>query len=96
MKKSRRNFLSQSAGVATSLAIASRTWAQTAGKQGGTLTIGSQGMRTLNPAIQPGNATGIPGAQIFMGQATEYEIANVVDPNFTVVAKVRKNLLPKK
>jgi peptide/nickel transport system substrate-binding protein len=67
MKQSRRNFLSQSAGVATSLAIASRTWAQTAGKQGGTLTIGSQGMRTLNPAIQPGNATGIPGAQIFMG-----------------------------
>jgi acetamidase/formamidase len=36
------------------------------------------------------------GAQIFMGQATEYEIANVVDPNFTVVAKVRKNLLPKR
>jgi amidase len=33
------------------------------------------------------------GAQAFMGQATEYEIANVVDPNFTVVAKVRKELL---
>jgi amidase len=33
------------------------------------------------------------GAQIFMGQATEYEIANVVDPNFTVVAKIRKELL---
>lgn len=33
------------------------------------------------------------GASIFMGQALEYEIANVVDPNFTVVAKMRKSLL---
>jgi amidase len=36
------------------------------------------------------------GAQIFMGQATEYEIANVVDPSFTVVSKVRKALLPRR
>jgi len=36
------------------------------------------------------------GAQTFMGQATEYEIANVVDPNFTVVAKIRKGLLPRR
>ncbi|MGH9201273.1 MAG: acetamidase/formamidase family protein [Vicinamibacterales bacterium] len=35
-------------------------------------------------------------ASTFMGQALEYEIANVVDPNFTVVAKVRKSLLTKK
>ena len=35
-------------------------------------------------------------ASTFMGQALEYEIANVVDPNFTVVAKVRKSLLIKK
>jgi amidase len=34
------------------------------------------------------------GAATFMGQAAEYEIANVVDPNFTVVAKMRKNMLP--
>ncbi|HEV8211629.1 MAG TPA: acetamidase/formamidase family protein [Vicinamibacterales bacterium] len=34
------------------------------------------------------------GAQILMGQAAEYEIANVVDPSFTVVAKIRKALLP--
>jgi amidase len=34
------------------------------------------------------------GASTFMGQAMEYEIANVVDPNFTVVAKMRKSLLP--
>jgi amidase len=36
------------------------------------------------------------GASTFMGQALEYEIANVVDPNFTVVAKVRKALLTRK
>lgn len=36
------------------------------------------------------------GASMFMGQALEYEIANVVDPNFTVVAKVRKSLLPQR
>lgn len=36
------------------------------------------------------------GASVFMGQALEYEIANVVDPNFTVVAKVRKALLPRR
>jgi acetamidase/formamidase len=33
------------------------------------------------------------GAQVFMGQAAEYEIANVVDPSFTVVAKIPKALL---
>jgi amidase len=36
------------------------------------------------------------GAQTFMGQTTEYEIANVVDPNFTVVAKIRKAMLPRR
>ncbi len=36
------------------------------------------------------------GAQILMGQAAEYEIANVVDPNFTVVAKIRKALIPRR
>src|SRR6476620_12485202 len=34
------------------------------------------------------------GAQILMGQAAEYEIANVVDPSFTVVAKIRKTVMP--
>jgi amidase len=34
------------------------------------------------------------GAQTFMGQAAEYEVSNVVDPSFTVVAKVPKALLP--
>jgi amidase len=36
------------------------------------------------------------GASTFMGQAMEYDIANVVDPNFTVVAKMRKSLLPRR
>jgi hypothetical protein len=30
------------------------------------------------------------GAATLMGQALEYEVANIVDPNFTVVAKIRK------
>ncbi len=33
------------------------------------------------------------GASLLMGHALEYEIANVVDPNFTVVAKIKKVLL---
>jgi acetamidase/formamidase len=33
------------------------------------------------------------GAQTLLGQAAEYEIANVVDPNFTVVAKIRKEFI---
>jgi amidase len=33
------------------------------------------------------------GAALLMGQAAEYDIANVVDPRFTVVAKIRKSLL---
>jgi len=36
------------------------------------------------------------GAQTFMGQATEYEVSNVVDPGFTMVAKIRKSTLPKR
>jgi amidase len=32
---------------------------------------------------------------IFVGQAIEYEIANIADSNFTVVAKVRKSYLPR-
>ena len=35
-------------------------------------------------------------AAILMGQALEYEIANVVDPTFTVVAKLQKSLVPRR
>jgi hypothetical protein len=34
------------------------------------------------------------GSSMLLGQAMEYDIANVVDPHFTVVAKIRKSLLP--
>jgi amidase len=34
------------------------------------------------------------GASLLMGQAMEIEIANVVDPEFTIVAKMRKQWLP--
>ncbi len=33
------------------------------------------------------------GASLLMGQAMEYDISNVVDPEFTVVAKMRKRFL---
>ena len=33
------------------------------------------------------------GASLLMGQALEYEVANVVDPRFTMVAKMRKSIL---
>jgi hypothetical protein len=33
------------------------------------------------------------GASILMGQALEYEVGNVVDPHFTMVAKIRKSIV---
>jgi acetamidase/formamidase len=36
------------------------------------------------------------GSSLLLGQAMEYEIANVVDPEFTVVAKMRKRFLPQR
>ena len=33
------------------------------------------------------------GASLLMGQTLEYEVANVVDPRFTMVAKMRKSVL---
>lgn len=33
------------------------------------------------------------GASLLMGQAMEYDISNVVDPEFTIVAKIRKKYL---
>ena len=35
------------------------------------------------------------GASLLLGQAMEFEISNVVDPEFTIVAKMRKRYLPK-
>jgi acetamidase/formamidase len=36
------------------------------------------------------------GASLLMGQAMEYDISNVVDPEFTVVAKMRKKYLARR
>jgi len=33
------------------------------------------------------------GASLLMGEGMEYEISNVVDPEFTIVAKMRKKFL---
>ena len=33
------------------------------------------------------------GASLLLGQAMEFEISNVVDPEFTIVAKMRKRFL---
>ena len=35
------------------------------------------------------------GSSLLLGHALEYDVANVVDPHFTVVAKIRKTLLGK-
>lgn len=59
---------------ATSLVLAllttplAATMASAEGKHGGTLKVTSiSKWRTLNPAVQSGSATGIPGSQIFAG-----------------------------
>ncbi|VTU45646.1 ABC transporter substrate-binding protein [Variovorax sp. PBL-E5] len=67
MQESRRDFVGQSAGLLFSLTALAPAWAQPAARQGGTVTLASQTMRTLNSAIQSGNATGVPATQIFAG-----------------------------
>ena len=52
------------------------------------VTSGVTVMLSVNDGVSERGAAG------FMGQALEYEIANVVDPDFTVVAKVQQALLP--
>ena len=34
------------------------------------------------------------GSSLLLGHVMEYDIANIVDPNFTVVAKIAKEHLP--
>jgi hypothetical protein len=36
------------------------------------------------------------GAGLMTGQALEYEVSNLVDPEFTIVAKMRKRFLPQR
>ena len=33
------------------------------------------------------------GASLLLGQAMEFDVSNVVDPEFTIVAKMRKRYL---
>lgn len=67
MRASRREFLAAAAGLAATQFALRKASAQDGGKRGGTLTVGTVNMRHLNPAIQSGNATGVPGTQIFAG-----------------------------
>lgn len=62
---SRRGFLGRSAGLATALALPQASWAKSVAGDSRTLVIGMQSMRTLNPAVQSGYATGMPGSQLF-------------------------------
>lgn len=63
---SRRRLL-QLSGASAALAITGiPSWAQAQMKPG-TLVIGHTTVRHLNPAIQSGQATGVPGVQLFAG-----------------------------
>lgn len=66
------------------------------------MVLGSS--RALNEALQHGTTELMRwltesygyderSASVLMGQGMEYEIANVVDPEFTIVAKIRKRFL---
>jgi peptide/nickel transport system substrate-binding protein len=58
----RRGFLA--AGAASALALSHAGTARAAGTAG-TVVVANTTLAHLNPAIQSGNATGVPGAQIF-------------------------------
>jgi len=66
MRSTRRTFLAQSAGLTAIPLLARRAFAQAASDRK-TLVIGESTPRHLNPAIQSGNATALPGAQLFAG-----------------------------
>lgn len=65
--RSRRLLKSLFGLAALLLAAPSPIAAQDTPQQGGTLRIAQTGFRHLNPAIQSGGGTGLPGAQIFAG-----------------------------
>ncbi|MDF1791207.1 MAG: ABC transporter substrate-binding protein [Thalassobaculaceae bacterium] len=74
----RLTWLALAAAVGTvSLGWALPSVAHAEPKAGGTLTAFTSGYRSLNPAVQSGSATGMPGSQIFAGLvqvADNYEI----------------------
>ncbi|MDK3075435.1 ABC transporter substrate-binding protein [Sedimentitalea sp. JM2-8] len=63
--------------IALAAALSFTLQAQAEPKDGGTLTTFNGNYRTLNPAVQSGSGTGMPGSQIFAGLVTvgmDYEI----------------------
>ena len=65
---SRRQFLDRGAIALCAAAAGHSAWGQPAASKGGTLRIGSQGMRTLNSSVHPANFTGVPAA-LFSAQS---------------------------
>lgn len=66
---SRRSVL-KSGCIAVALALTPSGWAHAEDEtpvRGGTLVVGHDSFRHLNSAIQTGNSTGVPAAQIFAG-----------------------------
>lgn len=63
--KSFRWLRGAAAGLFAATLTASAGYAEP--KAGGTLNLFTTGYRTLNPAVQSGAATGVPGSQIFAG-----------------------------
>ncbi len=55
------------AGALVTLAPPRISFAQETPRRGGTLVVGHDSLRHLNSAIQTGNSTGVPAAQLFAG-----------------------------
>ncbi len=64
--------------VACLCAAAQATAAGDEARRGGTLVVGHTTVRHLNPAVQSGNATGVPGTQIFASLVQLDDAFNVV------------------
>ena len=63
----RRRFMSQAAGLAAAVSLPGFGFANEKAASRELLTIGCQNPRTLNPAVQSGNVTAMPGSQLFAG-----------------------------
>jgi len=67
MHCSRRTFMGQAASLAAAASLPGLTLAAPAASSKALLTVGCQNPRTLNPAVQSGNVTAMPGSQLFAG-----------------------------
>lgn len=66
-RMTRRHALTSMGAFGTSLALGLGGAARAQGAGGGQLVIGHSTFRHLNPAVQSGQATGVPGTNIFAG-----------------------------